>query len=210
MRTPIAVIQTSLENLEQSGEEQADNSIYVTRAREGLQRLNSILTAMSEANRLEESILGNSPHQVDLVPLLREVFAAYRGIYPGHELSLKLEVEQAPVSAVPELIVQALDKLMDNAASFCPAGGRISLQLAAAAKHWELSVSNQGPPLPDSLQEGLFDPMVSMRENASSGVHLGLGLHIVRLIVDFHHGRVKAGNLPDGDGVRVSIYLPVS
>ena len=210
LRTPIAVIQTSLENLEQSGGEQADNSIYVTRAREGLQRLNSILTAMSEANRLEESILGNSPQRVDLVPLLREVFAAYRGIYPGHELSLELEVEQAPVSAVPELIVQALDKLMDNAASFCPAGGRISLQLAAVAKHWELSVSNQGPPLPGALQEGLFDPMVSMRANASPGVHLGLGLHIVRLIVDFHHGRVKAGNLPDSDGVRVSMYLPVS
>jgi nitrogen fixation/metabolism regulation signal transduction histidine kinase len=41
-------------------------------------------------------------------------------------------------------------------------------------------------------------------------VHLGLGLHIVRLIVDFHHARVKAENLPDNDGVRVSIYLPVS
>jgi signal transduction histidine kinase len=210
LRTPIAVIQTSLENLEQSGDKQANEGIYVTRAREGLQRLNSILTAMSEANRLEESIRGNSPHEFDLVPLLREVFAAYRGIYPHHVLSLELEVERAPVSAVPELIVQALDKLMDNAASFCPPQGSISLRLAAHTKQWELSVSNQGPPLPEALQEGLFDPMVSMRENTSAGVHLGLGLHIVRLIVDFHHGRVKAENLPDNGGVRLSIYLPVS
>jgi len=210
LRTPIAVIQTSLENLELAGDKPADNRVYVSRAREGLLRLNGILTAMSEANRLEESIRSNSPHQVDLVPLLREVFEAYRGIYPGHELRLELEADSAPINAVPELIVQALDKLMDNAASFCPPGGRITLRLAAMARQWELSVSNQGPPLPDALQERLFDPMVSMRENNSAGVHLGLGLHIVRLIVDFHRGRVKAENLPDHDGVRVSIYLPVS
>jgi dedicated sortase system histidine kinase len=210
LRTPIAVIQTSLENLEQAGDKPADNRVYVSRAREGLLRLNSILTAMSEANRLEESIRSNSPHQIDLVPLLQEVFEAYRGIYPQHELTLELEADAATANAVPELIVQALDKLMDNAASFCPPGGRITLRLAAGTKQWELSVSNQGPPLPDVLQEGLFDPMVSMRGNTSAGVHLGLGLHIVRLIVDFHHARVKAENLPDNDGVRVSIYLPVS
>lgn len=210
LRTPIAVIQTSLENLEQAGDKQIDDSVYLTRAKEGLQRLNSILTAMSEANRLEESIRSNSPHRIDLVPLLQEVFEAYRGIYPEHDLGLELQVDTAPASAVPELIVQALDKLMDNAASFCPVGGRITVRLGTAASQWELSVSNQGPPLPDALQESLFDPMVSVREKTSSGVHLGLGLHIVRLISEFHHGRVKAQNLPDNEGVQLSIYLPVS
>ena len=210
LRTPIAVIQTSLENLEQATDQSRENSVYVTRAREGLLRLNGILTAMSEANRLEESIRGNHPQPIDLVPLLREVFDAYRGIYPQHELALELAVDSAPVLAVPELLVQALDKLVENAASFCPPGERISLRLAKAASHWELGVSNQGPLLPESLRDGLFDPMVSVREPTSPGVHLGLGLHIVRLIVEFHHGRVTAANLPDGDGVQVLICLPVN
>ena len=52
-------------------------------------RLNGILTAMSEANRLEESIRGNSTRDLDLVPLLREVFEAYRSIYPDHKLAFR-------------------------------------------------------------------------------------------------------------------------
>jgi dedicated sortase system histidine kinase len=208
LRTPIAVIQTSLENLEQSAPAPDPGAVYVARAREGLVRLNAILTAMSEANRLEESIRGNSPRQLDLVPLVREVFDAYRSIYPQHHLVLELPDDSAGINGVPELVVQALDKLLENAASFCPSGGRITVRLAREADQWVLGVSNEGPPLPAELQEHLFDPMVSLRQGESGGVHLGLGLHIVRLIADFHHGRVKAENLPAGDGVCVTMRFP--
>ena len=78
LRTPVAVIKTSLENLEHGN---GDREAYLQRAREGLQRLNGILTAMSEANRLEESIRNNEPVATDLAPLLREVFAAYKTVY---------------------------------------------------------------------------------------------------------------------------------
>jgi two-component system sensor histidine kinase ChvG len=208
LRTPIAVIQTSLENLEQSAPVAGQTNVYVSRAREGLVRLNSILTAMSEANRLEESIRSNNPRTMDLEPLLREVFEAYGSVYPDHQLNLETPRGEAWISGVPELVVQALDKLMDNAASFCPEGGRITLRLAPGADVWELSVSNEGSPLPDELQERLFDPMVSLRQSESNGVHLGLGLHIVRLIAEFHRGLSRAENLPDGAGVRVTLQLP--
>jgi signal transduction histidine kinase len=50
--------------------------------------------------------------------------------------------------------------------------------------------------------------MVSFRPSDSAGVHLGLGLHIVRLVVDFHQGRAKAENLPGDAGVRITLSLP--
>jgi K+-sensing histidine kinase KdpD len=123
-------------------------------------------------------------------------------------LVLELQAEAALVAGVPDLIVQALDKLMDNAASFCPAQGKIELRLAAMTDGWDIGVCNEGPALPMELQDSLFEPMVSLRGNESSEVHLGLGLHIVRLIVDFHRGRVGAQNLPDGRGVCVTMHLP--
>jgi signal transduction histidine kinase len=165
---------------------------------------------MSEANRLEESIRSNSPREIDLVPLVREVFEAYRGVYPDHRLVIDQQVEHALVSGVAELIVQALDKLMDNAASFCPAGGTITLCLAPGDGYWALSVANEGPPLPAALQDHLFDPMVSLRDNGSTGVHLGLGLHIVRLIVEFHRGQVRASNLAGDRGVCLTMQLPAA
>jgi len=209
LRTPIAVIQTSLENLEQSVNEEKQSNVYLQRARMGLQRLNRILTAMSEANRLEESIRKNQLIEVDLVALLQEVFEAYRGIYPEHQLALEVQAETAMVTGAPDLIVQALDKLVDNATSFCPADGKTELRLAQVTDGWDISVCNEGPTLPEELQDRLFEPMVSLRGNKSSDVHLGLGLHIVRLIVDFHRGRVRAYNLLDDRGVGVTIHLPV-
>jgi two-component system sensor histidine kinase ChvG len=89
-----------------------------------------------------------------------------------------------------------LDKLFENAASFTPTGGRITLTLDQSC----LCVSNEGPLLPASMQTQLFDSMVSVRDQ-SDQVHLGLGLHIVRLIVDFHGASVRAENLQDGSGV---------
>ncbi|MBE9537986.1 MAG: hypothetical protein IMF06_02835 [Proteobacteria bacterium] len=210
LRTPIAVIQTSLENLELEDGGIDSSNTYLMRARAGLDRLNNILTAMSEANRLEESIQNNEPTETDLVPLLQEIFAVYRELYTQRELTLDCQLEQAITSAVPELIVQALDKLMDNAASFSPDQGRIVLKLRQCGEQFELSVTNEGPSLPQELQNKLFDSMVSLREGASENVHLGLGLYIVRLIADFHGGSARAENLSDGSGVAFTLSLPRS
>jgi dedicated sortase system histidine kinase len=207
LRTPVAVIQTSLENLEHDG---GDRTTYLKRAREGLQRLNGILTAMSEANRLEESIRNNRPVAVDLVPLLKEVFQAYQTVYPKYTLSLDIQAQSAVVSGVADLLVQALDKFMDNAASFCPTGGTIELGLAAANGCWAISVDNDGPTLPPEMQQRLFEPMVSMRDRGNDDVHLGLGLHVARLISEFHGGTITARNRETGDGVRVTLALPAA
>ena len=74
--------------------------------------------------------------------------------------------------------------------------------------YWNLSVANEGPALPAGIKDRLFEPMVSLREQQTGSVHLGLGLHIVRLIVDFHHGRVSVDNLADDSGVVISMRLP--
>jgi dedicated sortase system histidine kinase len=210
LRTPIAVIRTSLENLEQAEDREEQSGVYLTRAREGLLRLNRILTAMSEANRLEESIRNNPLAEVDLVPLLREVMAAYEGVYPEHQLKASIEPFRATVQGAPDLIVQALDKLMDNAASFTPRGGKIELRLARSHGGWDIEVKNEGPPLPEELRDRLFDPMVSVRDSAAGDVHLGLGLHVVRMIIHYHRGQAGADNLPDGGGVCVTLHFPAN
>ncbi len=211
LRTPIAVIQSSLDNLDaqRRSHDTADNAIYVTRAREGLARLTSILNAMSEASRLEESVHGNELEHYDVTELLQGLFNAYRDLYADKQLTLDLDVNSLRVFGAPDLIAQMLDKLIDNAASFAPADGLISLTLRTENDSFNVSVSNQGPLLPSAMQQSLFDSMVSVRERTGR-MHLGLGLHIVRLIVDFHGGTVTAANLEDGSGVRFDVRLPRS
>ena len=77
-------------------------------------------------------------------------------------------------------------------------------------------MANDGPPLPAQMQGQLFDSLVSVREpesaagNGQHRAHLGLGLHIVRLIVEFHRGHVRAYNREDGPGVVFEVRFPAA
>ena len=206
LRTPIAIIQSSLENLEQGTPEEAE--AYIERARGGLVRLNRILSAMSEASRLEESIRNNSISAFDLAPLLKDLRSAYADVYTQNPVQLELSDEQAFAWVAPELLTQALDKLMDNAVSFSDQGEPVIIQLRASDDSWQVSVLNQGPTIPENLKSRLFDPMVSGRQGGEEHVHLGLGLHVVQLIADYHKGSVCASNTESPVGVKVTLEVP--
>lgn len=211
LRTPIAVIQSSLDNLEQSQDSAGEREIYVQRAREGLSRLAGILTAMSESSRVEESIYSSNNTAIDLQPLLNELQAAYAAVYPTFDIRLDCSVSIAETYGSADLLVQALDKLLENAASFSKPGGVITLGLneSEREKAWLISVTNTGSSLPEDMKNRLFEPMVSVRSSASTEqVHLGLGLHIVSLICASFNGSVFAENLADSQGVRFSLGLP--
>ena len=97
----------------------------------------------------------------------------------------------------PELLVQMLDKLVDNAVDFSDEADTIKLGLTDTDGWLVLSIMNPGPPLPERMRTQLFDSMVSMRSGHNSR-HLGLGLYIARLIAEGHGGRIEAENVADG------------
>ena len=211
LRTPLAIIRSSLDNLEKESVS-SSASVFVSRAKEGTERLSYILTAMSEANRVEESILQAEGSHFNFSRLLLELTAVYQDLYTQHEIRLEgVGDAQYPFFGVPELIVQMLDKLMDNAIDFCPQGGVVKIKWASSSSGYQLSVINQGPLLPDNMVGQLFDSMVSIRSKNTSeqATHLGLGLYIVRLIAEFHDGKVAANNLADGSGVAIVIDFDI-
>lgn len=208
LRTPLAVVRSSLENLEHEPltEEAAD---YANRAAAGADRLAGILRSMSEANRLEESIARTDREEFDLTDVVRGCVGGYQAVHANHSIVLKQPAEPLKVDGSPELLAQALDKLVDNAVSFTPAGGWIRVEVSQAEHDAVVAVANQGERLPDTLRSRLFDSMVSVREYHTDRAHLGLGLYIVRLIARFHGGEVSAQNLDDVSGVVFRITLPL-
>jgi two-component system sensor histidine kinase ChvG len=135
---------------------------------------------------------------------------AYRETFAKHRVETVVPGSPCRIDGSPDLIAQLLDKLMDNAADFCAPDGVIRIELAAEARTCRLSVSNEGPRLPPQLNDRLFESLVSSRTSGNDRPHLGLGLYIVRLIADFHHGHVTAADLPDDTGVIFVIELPRS
>ncbi|MEM6485704.1 MAG: ATP-binding protein [Pseudomonadota bacterium] len=227
LRTPIAIIGSSLEHLGSKPATPARDE-YLCRAKEGLDRLARIVGAMSEASRIEDSLRSSDFEDVEFTALLQSLVGAYRTSFTDHKFTLELPAESRgtgmAVRGNGDLLAQAVDKLVENAVSFAPRATSIILALKldtlAPSETGRgtipgrdalcLQVSNTGPTLPDALRARLFEPMVTLRPMASDDSHLGLGLHVARTITESHGGELAARNRDDGSGVVLLLTLPLS
>jgi len=209
IRTPLTIVRSSLDNLDA---EQVPESAraYLARARQGSERLNAILLAMGAATRVEEAIGSAERVDFDLVPVLSSALGAYRSAFPQRRFLGELPAGPVMLHGAPDLIVQMLDKLIDNAVDFSPEGATLTIRLSADAAQALIEVDNPGPTLSGAGHSHLFESLWQSRSGSDSRPHFGLGLYIVRLIAEFHGGTAEAGNLPDASGVRFRIVLPRS
>jgi dedicated sortase system histidine kinase len=208
LRTPIAVVRSSLENLKISRD---DADRYIERAEHGLARLGRILERMTEASRLEQSLDAAERVRYDLVAVVRGCVEGYRLAYPQAAFALEVPARPVEVDGAPDLAAQLLDKLVENAVDFARPGTAVRVSLEQSAATALLTVSNQGPRLPERMRTRLFDSMVSVRDAPGAGTpHLGLGLYVARLIAQFHGGTIAASNLASADGVAFGVRIPLA
>ncbi|MGB5489563.1 MAG: ATP-binding protein, partial [Woeseiaceae bacterium] len=204
LRTPLAIVTSSLENLEHENLSEAGKG-YTERARDGAERLRRILSAMSEARRVEELMSNVEPESFDFRKALASTVDAYCDAYTDRSFIFDCDLLDAQMHGSPELLIQMLDKLVDNAVGFSDMADTITIGLTETDGYFQLSVSNPGPPLPERMRTQMFDSMVSVRPGDSDR-HLGLGLYIARLVVVGHGGNISADNI-DG-GVLIQVRLP--
>jgi two-component system sensor histidine kinase ChvG len=198
LRTPLAVVRSSLENLH-AAHTPEEVARYVARAEEGLGRLGTILARMAEASRLEQGLQSASRERFDAAGVVRGCVEGYRLAYAPRVFDLHLPPGPLQALGSADLLAQMLDKFVENAADFATEGTAIRVRLDGDERHLRLRVENDGPQLPETIRESLFESMVSSRSpGQANGPHLGLGLHIARLIAEFHDGSVRAENLPAG------------
>jgi len=188
------------------------------------------------ASRTEALIENTEPEEFDLSTVLESTVAAYDDAWPARQFVLRNNSTNSTVRGSPELIIQMLDKLADNAAEFSATGDVITISLDSDAKHVELAdnavefsvagdvitisldsdakhvvigVTNPGPPLPENMRTQLFHSMVSVRSD-DSGKHLGFGLYIAHLIAEGHGGSIVAENTDDGVSFIIRIPMHIT
>lgn len=207
LRTPLAVVSTSVENLER---EPHDGKLapYLGRLREGTDRLDAILAAMSEATALERAVTSMARETFSLDSVVRGCMEGYRDVYRDRSFEFASGAGAATIHGSADLVAQMLDKLIDNAVGFSASGTTIAVAIAASDRAVRLSVSNRGPCLPAAMRASIFDSLVSVRPADGHRGHLGLGLYIVALIADFHGATVSADDMPDGSGVAFTVIFP--
>ncbi len=208
LRTPVTVVRSSLENLGMVAQDR-ESAVYIQRAEEGISRLNLILTNMSEATRLEQMLQTSEKERIDLARVINGCVEGYRLAYPDFKLVSDIE-GPVRIMGVPEYIAQLMDKLIANAVEFTYPGRPITIYCHAVKDHAVVKVSNFGPYLPEEMKGRLFDSMISVRpQEKQREPHLGIGLHIARLVTEFHLGQIRAENLRDAEGVAIILTIPL-
>ena len=129
LRTPLTIVTSSLENLDHEPLSEQSRE-YTERARTGARRLQKILNAMSEASRVEQLMENVDTERFDLRNVLESTVAAYRGAWPERQFAFAAVAEPVPFTGSPELLIQMLDKLVDNAVDFAVSNAEISIGLS--------------------------------------------------------------------------------
>jgi signal transduction histidine kinase len=211
LRTPLSVIRTELEvtladpnadvaELRRMGE-------VVASAAERAQRLVESLLTLARLQAVEQGEL-EVCEPVDLARLVPGVLAAVEGEVKEKEITVENEVEPATTIGDPRLLERLIGNLVENAIRHNVPGGWLRVTTGENAERAWLHVANGGAVIPPADVDRLFEPFRRGGRVRTATRGAGLGLAIVRLIVEAHHGRLQAAAPPFG-GLAIRIELPL-
>jgi two-component system, OmpR family, sensor kinase len=208
LRSPLARLHLILDLAQRSSTPDAA-ARYFLQAEQEIGRLDHMTGEMLALSRLEGGIPGVNREPVDVAALLRECVQRAELEAQARDIALNVSgAATAIVSGNALLLERALDNLIANAIKFSPHGGRVELAAQAAAGKVDVSVSDNGPGVPEAEIGSLFRPLFR-GSNASRADGHGLGLAIVQRVVKAHGGDIEARNGEHG-GLVVSLRLPLA
>jgi two-component system sensor histidine kinase ChvG len=211
LKNPLATIRTATEMLAEVDEPE-DRRRFLGIAQREVARMERLLSGMREITEIDAHLEAEPAGPVDLTQLLAQVVESARLRSDGIQVEMRPADGPVLVSASPERLSQVFGNVLDNAASFSPPGGAVTVSLERMGGTARVTVEDQGPGIPEPHLGRVFDRFFSYRpgeapsRNGRDG-HTGLGLAIVKAIVEGYGGTVAAANRPDG-GARLEIRLP--
>lgn len=207
LKSPLTSIRGSSELLMEEMPEERRREFCRTILRE-TGRMGAIIEKMLELSALENRRELKDAGPVPLAPLAGEVIEGLALRIDGKGLRIDNRIDpKAEVPGERFLLRHALSNLMENAIRFSPAGGTIALSAEKSAGFVTISITDQGPGIPDYALDRVFDRFYSLPDPETGKKSTGLGLSFVREAAALHGGRAEVANCPGG--TRAAIILPL-
>ncbi len=223
LKNPLTSLRSAAETLPLAKNEE-DRDRLMAIVQHDVERLNRLITDISDASRLDAELARSDGEPVDISHLLSTVVALAREIRQDEEPEVALEIAEADapeayfVTGHDMRLGQVVNNLIDNARSFSPPGGTVTVKARRVKREVEIAVEDEGPGISPENARRIFERFYTDRgERAAFGSHSGLGLSISRQIVEAHGGRIWADNRkpapgepPDATGARFVVRLPAT
>ena len=211
LRTPLAEIMVYAEMLQLGrvsapGERSHAVSVIVREARHLTHLIDNVLL-FSRASR--EQPTAPPAHPLPLAPLVHELVRTFAPLARRQGISIREELDESLAAAISAPVLRhALLNLLDNAAKYAPPSSVITVR---TSRHWEqvrICVDDQGTGVPVADRQRIWEPYVRLpREVMSTSTGSGIGLSVVRHLVERYRGRAWVEDAPDG-GARFVIEVP--
>jgi two-component system CheB/CheR fusion protein len=213
LRNPLASMVTATQLLKQSSDSAERRERMLDVLTRQSQQMSRLLDDLLEVSRVTQDKIELRKRTLDVRPIVQEAAEAARQSLQTRQIELQMELdpEPLPVDCDPARLQQILANLLSNAGKYTPIGGHVRLSAGRQGEQVVLTVEDDGAGIPpDTLQE-VFELFVQSNrtlDRAEGG--LGVGLTLVRGLVERHGGSVEAHSEGEGRGSTFVVRLPVS
>ena len=202
IKNPLSSIRSAIETLRRVEEPSQQRRLLAIIA-EDVMRLDRLISEISDSSRIDAELSRAATDELDVVAILRALVEIDEATRSAGDPVMSIVAPNTPliVAAVEGRLVQVLRNLIGNARSFSPPGGAVVLRAAQVGAMVEIAVEDEGPGIPASKLESVFERFYSERPAGEQfGRHSGLGLSISRQIIVASKGSIVAENRMDPAG----------
>lgn len=194
LKNPLASIRNANEMIAEV-RDAADRRRFVGVIDQEVARMERLLSGVREISTIDARLVREATHAVDLGALLPQIVEGFRQRAGGRvRIDLRLTGASLQIDASEDRLTQVFENLLDNALSFSPPGGAITLSAESESGEVVTRVADHGPGIPEANLARIFDRFYTHRPDSNRTGHTGLGLAIVKAIVDAYGGSITASN----------------
>ncbi len=216
LRNPLAAIQGAIELMQRKPIEDPQLAWARSVLARQNQHLSRLIEDLLDVSRITRGILTLRKSPVDLREMAERALEAVRPLVAAqkHEVSVKFSQSPVPVLGDPVRLTQVVSNLLSNAAKYTDPGGRIQVILARTGSNGGaealIEVVDNGRGIDAATLVRLFEPATHAERVSRGSIDgLGIGLLVVRGLVEMHGGRVAAHSEGIGHGSRFTVHLPL-
>ncbi len=213
LRNPLAPIVVALSLMRAHEEDPSAVARYRAVVERQVHQLTRLVDDLLDVSRISSGKIVLRPESTNIRAALTVATEAVRGIFEQRKITLSvcLPDEPIPIVADPVRLAQVLGNLLTNAGKYTDPGGHVDVRVAREGGDVVVSVRDDGIGIPADVLARVFDPFVqseAAREKAQGG--LGLGLTLVKRLVEMHGGRVEVKSAGAGRGTEAIVRLPAA
>jgi two-component system, sensor histidine kinase len=211
LRNPLAPIRNALHVLRLAGADEQTRARVLDTMERQTGNVIRLVDDLLELSRINEGRVTLRKERIKLRTILRSALETSAPVVEtaGHELIVEEPAEPVLLFADPVRLVQVVANLLNNAAKYTERGGRVVLSARAEGPYAVISVRDNGIGIPADMLDRIFEMFVQVDTSLERSRHgLGIGLTLVKRLVELHGGRVEARSAGRGQGSEFTIRLP--